>query len=47
MVFFACDQTDFSPDEGTRPSLTQIEARFLRLMLDLNLGDRQADAISR
>ena len=44
---FSSWNLDYTPKEEDTPSLSEIKARFLQLMIDLNLGDRQADAISR
>jgi hypothetical protein len=38
---------DYRPDEGKMPKLSEIQARFLRLVTDLHLSNRDADAISK
>ena len=47
LILFSSWNLDYTPKEEDTPSLSEIKARFLQLMIDLNLGDRQADAISR
>ena len=44
---FSSWNLDYTSKEEDTPSLSEIKARFLQLMIDLHLGDRQADAISR
>ena len=38
---------DYRPDDGKMPDLSESETRFLRLVTDLHLSNRDADAISK